>query len=527
MPNDKIRGTTDRRTSSTATADHGNPDSGTAAPEPAQKPAPIILTVSKAAGTLFDSADVFSQFHRRLGIESILTTNFDDLYAPYNDFRLSLSHAIGDFENRSKKRSMKLYFTLPKTKSWDEVRKYTSYISKYVRVQNEFQFEDERRAQAKRREDERREKEEEERATAARLAQEEAREREEKALHEMFAQEVQKIIKEVMWWDVGTLWGMYNKYKFITVPASGVVGHKNQARARTIYNSASDRRKIASALRDIYDRPFQQQVIYERNIYAEGAKFAAQNTPQPPGTQASTATVDCEELLYTNSSAYQDCLDQQLRKEPAAQKIQGVKQYGDSAAATLEMINPANPTNLAMAGVGIGVWVLGARLIQRLNLLRKAGQLSQVMRRSDPTKVIQLSRLTTKTGKIDNELLRQAWKYRSTQAGSGTEEAFFRNFMVARVEVNGTARYSRGLNVPQSAWHSENELQILVQELRQEFGYQANIRVKQLFTERRPCPNCQRILDKEFPETQIFYAVDREADRADALFNYYYDATKL
>ena len=495
------------------------------------KPAPRATSnaaVSPASGTIVldirpdeSHENVFARLLRQL--------NFPPNHFPagyYQDYDAFIQR-IRDARNTS--RVVRLYFTPKADISWAQIRKNSSLIYTEVRIQNNFQV----AAREKRLEEERREDEEIAQEEADRRAENERREREEQIVEEKIKKEVDTIVQKTKFWKEGTVTCRYvrgdrfRNSEFLTM-YSDAKEHEDTNRAKQVENSADYHREIELALWKAYRQqsaPVIHKIPKPREEVEDKATDDKATAPlPPPQAQARASLNDCDKLFPVGTQAWYDCIKQRYR-QPAKDMIEVTKKAGDTMAEIAEAVNPADPINMAGTFLTGGIF-LTLKMGKAYNVLRKAGKLAQIIRKINPKRVLQLERLTTKSAKIDAELLNKAWAYRLSKAGS-EEEAFFRNFMAAKIEVNGTVHYSEGLNVAKSAWHSENELQLLSRELRKEFGPNANIRVKQIYTERIPCSNCMRFLDKEFPEAEIFYAVDREADRADALFNYYYDADKL
>lgn len=248
--------------------------------------------------------------------------------------------------------------------------------------------------------------------------------------------------------------------------------------------------------------PGRHRIVFQRRGDRLVAEAWSQGAVTPPPKPSGDRTAQLDEL------------------EADVARLDFLKQnYADLSIETLKIAIPTSPLDVAVSAVV----PFSPRLFKALRNALRLGKIKEIARL--PVRVAQLARQTTKTAKIDARLLQEAWKYR--YGVGAAEEAFYRNFMSARINVDGEIHYLTALNVPDSAWHSESHLLDLVHEIRTKSGGAKNVRVEQVLTERIPCANCTRMLDEQFSDTQIFYFVGKDANRAESLFEKYYDPHRL
>ena len=254
---------------------------------------------------------------------------------------------------KSDKKTVKLYFTLPKGLSWAEVRKSPAFVYS-VRIQNELQVEGERRAEAQRGEDARREKIEAERVRVARLTAEATRERERLAALQKVEKRALEIAGATVSWEMGVVTAAYTKGDFLIVYNPIQTSLYPQPT-----QSVTNLKKLERALWDAYWAPGVPRIIYQIPVDSAPAGITAIPAPPP----AKTATVNCLALLDRGTEGYEKC-EKERRLQYGKDVVEGFQKVAEPAAAILEAANPLDPVGLAAAvfvpfAVGRGLRVVG------------------------------------------------------------------------------------------------------------------------------------------------------------------------
>jgi hypothetical protein len=339
------RGTKDRRTGDARTTSRTGADPRTAPPA-----APITVTVpvdgwrdkllTRLEGAIGIRSRTIHQPERRLGRSA-------SPFADYDDFHEKVGRLIMNFRARANRKTVTLYFTLPRGVSWSDVRRTPTLLYTHVTVRHELQVEDEHRAEVQRGEEELRAVQDERRATAARLERDAARERARARAAPKIKELAQMIRVTTMYWTVGSVRALYANGEFTTIYGP-LEAHQIHARAMGHAASPDVLARIERALWDAFWQEGRWQVVYEvpppRPQVAE---------PPPPPSGGDVAVEDCEALLRQGRHReWEQCLKRRRRR--FGKDIQeGAMRVTEPAAAVLEAVNPLDPVNMVLLPVGL------------------------------------------------------------------------------------------------------------------------------------------------------------------------------
>lgn len=316
---------------------------------PPAAPSPIIIRVPIYAWSFEQEA--IKRFETELRARVVNSSRLHNkLYA-----------CLIDFKRRSKANYIKLYFTIPMGGSWESVKRNAGdpqYSLDHIRIQNEFQIEEERRTKAQRHEDERREKEEEARATAARIAQEATRERERQAAEQKIKILAVKIATQTMYWESGTVVGIYVNSNF-QIQYLPISQHQNHNIAAGHATSSLLQQQLKRALWDAYHSQGRVQTIYQISVPSEAADDTA-TTPEP--SQPDTATENCLDLLDKNPQAYIEC-EKRKRLKNAEDVRQGTMKVTEPIATGLEYAALGPESLIPVGGILKIVSKVGGKIV--------------------------------------------------------------------------------------------------------------------------------------------------------------------